>query len=80
MGGHLQQTSIPFQHWLAAQHMALHQSGTYEQVANLLQAQAGTLAFVDVFKFTTLSFFVVMPLLLLLKRTRPKKNSLAELH
>ena len=56
---------------------AVHAADQAQQlVYNLVQQQAAMLAFVEVFKFMAVAFLAAIPIVLLLKRTRPAKTEI----
>ena len=56
---------------------AVHAAAQAEQmIYNLVQQQAAMLAFVEAFKFLAIAFLAVIPVVLLLKKTRPAKTEI----
>ncbi len=56
---------------------AVHAAAQAEQmIYNLVQQQATMLAFVEAFKFLAIAFLAVIPVVLLLKKTRPAKTEI----
>jgi DHA2 family multidrug resistance protein len=68
LGGYINPFNPNLQTWLNAHGMSLSNPVTAHQLANTLDRQAGMLAFIDAFWFVTISFLMMLPLVLLLRR------------
>jgi MFS transporter, DHA2 family, multidrug resistance protein len=68
LGGYINSFNTNLQVWLNAHGMSLNDPVTAHQLANTLDRQASMLAFVDAFWFVTISFLLMLPLVLLLRR------------
>jgi len=68
LGGYINPFNPNLQVWLNAHNLSLNNPNTAHQLANTLDRQAGMLAFIDAFWFVTISFLMMLPLVLLLRR------------
>jgi DHA2 family multidrug resistance protein len=68
LGGQITRFNPALQDWLALKGLALADPLAPQLLAQELARHAAMIAFVDAFWFVTLSFFAVVPLLLLLRR------------
>ncbi|MFY0657267.1 DHA2 family efflux MFS transporter permease subunit [Neptunomonas sp.] len=75
---HIVPTNPEIAPWLAAQGMTLDSPAAVTTLATMMNEQALMIAFNDTFWMVTLSFLVLMPLLLVIKNSSPSKPNQAK--
>lgn len=74
LGGHIQAFNPNLTYWLQHQRWQLHQPLTLNTLANELFKQAGIIAFNDIFFLTGILFFVLLPLVFIIKKPDTNVN------
>jgi DHA2 family multidrug resistance protein len=80
IGGHINPFSTDLRVWLQAHDLTLQQPLSARLLAGELGRQAGMLAFVDTFWLVTISFMLMAPLVLLLRRPHHDEHELVPGH
>ncbi len=68
LGGHMNQFSSNFQHWLQNAHLSLNNPHTLPLLGKTLYTQASMVAFVDCYRLATMTFLLMLPLVFLMQR------------
>lgn len=79
-GSHIQTAGSRLAHWLAAQHLKLHDPHTITKLSAELGTQANFVAYMHTFKLSALVLFLALLMIFLLKPIKQKNLVLADAH
>ncbi len=75
LAGHIYVSRDAFKHWLAVKQLIITSPHAIQKVAIEVAKQGSMIAFVDAYWFVTISFILMLPLILIMRKTRPQNKS-----
>jgi DHA2 family multidrug resistance protein len=76
LGGHINAMNPNLWHWLNVQHTTMQNPVTVQNLAHMLSRQANMIGYINVYWLASILFLGLIPLVLLIKRSRINLNSM----